>query len=88
MGRIVRLRSETDGLDSRDLFVYLDQEGLQIRGHDIGPQTAIVSSTGEYEWFETVRKADLPKLIDLLGADPGEDIFDVLDERRWSLCFM
>lgn len=82
-GRHVWLRSETDGLDSRKLFVYLDHEGLQIRGHDIGPQTAIVSSTGEYEWFQTVRVADLPKLIGLLGADPGDDILDVLEEN-WT----
>ena len=83
MGRIVTLRNETDGLDSRELFVFVDQEGLQIRGHDIGPETAIVSSTGEYEWFETVRSADLPELIGLLGADPAEDIPDVLEEN-WT----
>ena len=49
-GRVVTLRDEVDGPDSRHLWAHIDQEGnLHIDGQDLGPKTAIVSSDGEYE---------------------------------------
>ena len=83
-GRVVTLRDEVDGPDSRHLWAHLDQEGnLHIDGQDLGPKTAIVSSDGEYEWFETIKKTDVPKLIGLLGGKPDDDILDVLEEN-WT----
>ena len=68
-GRVVTLRNEIDGPDSRHLWAHLDQKGnLHIDGQDLGPKTTIVSSDGEYEWFETIDRSDLPKLIGLLGG--------------------
>jgi hypothetical protein len=42
-----------------------------------------VSDDGEYEWFETIQAEHLPRLLSLLGAAPGDDILDVL-EQKWS----
>ena len=83
-GRVVTLRDEVDGPDSRHLWGHLDQEGnLHIDGQDLGPRTAIVSSDGEYEWFQTIKQSALPKLIGLLGGKPDDDILDVLEES-WT----
>ena len=83
-GRVITLRNEIDGPNSRHLRAHLDPEGnLHIDGHDLGPKTAIVSSDGEYEWFQTINKSELPKLIGLLGGKPEDDILDVLQEN-WT----
>ena len=83
-GRVVTLRDEIDGPDRRHLSAHVDQEGnLHIDGQDLGPKTAIVSSDGEYEWFETIKKTDLPRLIGLLGGEANADILDVLEEN-WT----
>ena len=82
--RRVTLRSEQDGRDSRFLEAYLDRDGnLHIDGQDLGPSTAIVSSDGEYEWFETIRAEHLPRLRELLGLDPDEDLLTGL-ARDWN----
>ena len=82
--RTVTLRDEKDGQDSRHLCAWLDDRGnLHIDGQDLGPATAIVSDDGEYEWFETIQAEHLPRLLSLLGADAGDDILDVL-EQKWS----
>ena len=82
--RRVNLRAERDGLDSRFLDAYLDDEGnLHIDGQDLGPSTGPVSSDGEYEWFKVIQARDLSRLKALLGARPDEDILDVL-ERSWT----
>ena len=66
------------------MWAHIDQEGnLHIDGQDLGPRTAIVSSDGEYEWFETIKKSDLPRLIGLLGGNANADILDVLEEN-WT----
>lgn len=84
MTRRVSLRAEHDGPDSRFLDAYLDDEGnLHIDGQDLGPRTAPVSSDGEYEWFKVIRVSDLPRLKELLGANPDEEILDIL-ERSWT----
>lgn len=80
----VILRDERVGRDIRHLEAYLDEQGnLHIDGHDLGPRTAPVSDDGEYEWFETIAAADLPRLVELLEGAPGEDILDLLG-RRYS----
>jgi len=78
----VVLRNDHFGDDIRRLEAYLDDEGnLRLDGHDLGPGTAMVSDDGEYEWFETIAAADLPRLVELLGGTPGEDILDLLTRR-------
>jgi hypothetical protein len=81
--RIVVLRDERDGANRRYLCAYLDLAGLHIDGQDLGPSTALVSEDGEYEWFETIASADLPRLVALLGGASGEDVLDLL-ERDWT----
>jgi hypothetical protein len=78
--RKVTLRSERSGNDSRYLWAYVDEDGrLHVDGQDLGPATASVSSDGEYEWFETIAAADVPRVVELLGGGPGEDVLDVLE---------
>ena len=80
--RVICLRAERDGPDRRNLSAYLDAEGnLHIDGQDIGPGTALVSSDGEYEWFETVRASHVPRRVELLGGEAGDDVLDVLELR-------
>jgi hypothetical protein len=82
--RKVTLRDERDGGDSRHLWAYLDDNGnLHIDGQDLGPGTAIVSTDGEYEWFQTIRATDVPRVRALLGEPAGVNILDAL-EKRWS----
>ena len=77
----VVLRAERSGTDSRFLDAYLDAAGnLHIDGHDLGPSAGY---DGEYEWLQTIRAEHLPQLLRLLGADPTDDILDVLAER-WT----
>ena len=84
VGRIVTLRHEVDGPDTRHLWAHVDQEGnLHIDGQDLGPKTAIVSADGEYEWFQTIDRSELPKLSGVLGGKPKDDILDVLEEN-WT----
>lgn len=83
-GRSVALRDERRGADTRHLWAYLDDEGnLHIDGQDLGPATAPVSDDGEYEWFCTVRREDLPMLVRLLGEPADADLLNVL-QRKWS----
>jgi hypothetical protein len=82
--RTVTLRQERTGADTRWLGAYLDAAGaLHVDGHDIGPGTAPVSSDGEYEWFKTIAAGDVPRLLAVLGGDPGDDVLDVL-ARDWT----
>lgn len=77
--RTVTLRNERNGPDVRWLGAYVDATGaLHIDGHDLGPGTAPVSDDGEYEWFKTVAAGDVPQLLTVLGAQPGDDVLDVL----------
>lgn len=80
--RTVKLREERTGPDRRFLSAYLTQEGaLRIEGQDLGPATALVHADGEYEWFKTIRPEHLPRLVGLLGGEPGADVLDLLAER-------
>ena len=80
--RKVMLRDEQDGPDRRYLWAYLTADGaLHIDGQDLGPATAPVSADGEYEWFQTIRSSHLPRLVELLGGEPGTGVLDLLAER-------
>jgi hypothetical protein len=82
--RKVCLRSEHDGSDHRYLDAWLDDAGnVHIDGQDLGPATAMVSDDGEYEWHRTIAARHRPRLVELLGGDPDEDLLDKL-ERHWS----
>lgn len=77
--RKVTLREERNGRDFRWLGAYVDGAGnLHIDGQDLGPGTAPESDDGEYEWFKTVAAVDVPRLLTLLGRQPGDDVLDVL----------
>lgn len=45
--------------------------------------TKPVSVDGEYEYFKTVAAADVPRLVELAGGEPGENVLKLL-ARRWS----
>jgi len=80
--RKVMLREERSGRDSRNLWAYLDpDDALHLDGQDLGPATAPVSVDGEHEWFQTIRPAHLPRLVELLGGEPGTDLLALLAER-------
>jgi len=80
--RMVLLRAERKGGGLRSLRAYLEPDGsLLLAGHDLGPFTAPVSPDGEYEWYEKIKAEDLPRLLELLGADAESDILDVLAEH-------
>ncbi len=82
--RVVTLRSEKRGADSRALWASLTEDGdLRIDGQDLGPATSPVSPDGEYEWIQVIRKSDIPDLLSLLGAEPSEDVLEIL-EASWS----
>lgn len=82
--RQVVLRDERSGADSRNLWAWVDRAGaLHIDGQDLGPATASVSDDGEYEWFSAIAAADVPRVVELLGGAPGDQILDVL-ERGWT----
>ena len=81
----VRLRGEDRADGSRlSLWAYLDTAGrLHIDGQDLGPLTASVSGDGEYEYFKMIAKDDIPRLVELLGGKPGEDILELL-AKNWT----
>ena len=80
--RKVMLREERTGPNQRFLCAYVDADGaLHIDGQDLGPATAPPSHDGEYEWFDTIQPEHLPRLIELLGGEPGADILDLLAKR-------
>ena len=82
--RQIMLRSQDLAGNRRFLWASLDQVGnLHIDGQDLGPGTASVNSDGEYEWFQTINSADIPRLIELLGGSGEDDILSLL-ERAWS----
>ena len=83
--RKVTLRDEKRADGSHlSLWSYLDAEGrLHIDGQDLGPVTKSISPDGEYEYFKTVAKEDIPRLVKVLGGKPGDDILDLL-AKNWT----
>jgi hypothetical protein len=68
----------------RYLGAFVDETGaLRINGQDLGPGTEMVSSDGEYEWFETIAAGDVPLVVALLDGEPGTDVLDLL-EQHWT----
>ena len=79
-GPKVSLRAERNGADQRYLDAWLDTAGnLHLDGQDLGPGTAAVSGDGEYEWFRKIPASEVPRLIALLGGEPGDGILDLLE---------
>jgi hypothetical protein len=81
----VRLRDERRADGSHlSLWAYLDTLGrLHVDGQDLGPVTRFVSGDGEYEYFKMVAKEDIPRLVEILGGKPGDEILGLL-EREWT----
>lgn len=79
--RELMLREERHGPDERYLWAFVDKDGLHIDGQDLGPGTAIIGSDGEYEWSRVFAPDDIPKVIELLDGERGEDVLSVL--QRW-----
>jgi hypothetical protein len=67
---------------SMNLWATIDDEGnLLIEGQDLGP----VDEDGdmnEYEWVTMVAAELLPRVLELLGGAPGDDLLDLI-ERDW-----
>jgi hypothetical protein len=81
----VKLRDEDrpDG-SHLALWAYLDAAGrLHIDGQDLGDVTKPVSGDGEYEYFKMIAKDDIPRLVSLLGGNPGDGILELL-ARSWA----
>jgi hypothetical protein len=82
------LRAESVGPDWRFLWVYCDGGGdLHVEGQDLGPAVELFCGEDEYEWFETVRASDLPRLVEILGGADGEPIMSVLERYRGSASY-
>jgi hypothetical protein len=83
--RSVSLQDEHRQDGSRlSLDASLGSDGsLQITGQDLGPVTNMIGHDGEYEYFYTIAAEDVPALVVALGAQPGADVLDLL-EQRWS----
>ncbi|MDQ3640326.1 MAG: hypothetical protein M3450_02350 [Actinomycetota bacterium] len=78
------LRDERKGDDYRYLDAYVDWKGaLHIDGQDLGPGTAVISSDGEYEWFHTIARRHVRKVVALLDGRRRDDILDLLEEH-WT----
>ena len=68
----VILRDERRGRDWRHLWAYVDeQDRRHIDGQDLGPGTEIVSTDGEYEWFQTIAAADVPRVVEIRRRRPA-----------------
>ena len=79
IGEHITLLDEHEGPNSWHVGASLDGMGnLVIDGHDLGPETAFVSSDGEYEWSVTVPAASLKRAVTVLGGQDNDSILDVL----------
>jgi hypothetical protein len=72
-----------DGEDDRYLRAYLDGTGnLRINGEDYGPKIAMVTTNDSYEWVDKVAAKDIPRLCELLGGHPDDDVLDLLEDWK------
>lgn len=77
--RDVVLRDELTAGGRRVLTAHVDERGnLHIDGQDLGPGTAMVSSDGEYEWFQVIAAVDIPAVVALLDGQAGDDVLDLM----------
>lgn len=74
MGRTVTLRQVEDAGGVRNLQATIDDSGLVIAGHDLGPGVQDTLGAAEYEWARTIATEHL----DTLQAHLGGPILDVL----------
>lgn len=81
----ITLRHEERADGSRlNLWAYLDSAGrLHLDGQELGPVTRSISADGEYEYFKMIARDDIPRLVELLGGKPGQDILELL-ARHWA----
>jgi hypothetical protein len=78
--RKVKLRHGEDG---RYLWAFLDGRGnLRINGEDYGPKIALVTTNDSYEWVDKVAAKDIPRLCELLGGQPDDDVLDLLEDWK------
>lgn len=68
------LREEHHDRDHYSLRAYVEKNGdFVLDGQDLGPSVERVFGAGirEYEWKRTVAAAEVPRLMELLGASEG-----------------
>jgi hypothetical protein len=83
MERVLCLRGQRDGRDSRSLWLRLSENGeLTIEGQDLGPTVEKYWGGPEYEWDIRIKAADVAAYVRCLGGDSTEDVVDVV-----SACF-
>ena len=82
--QIVLVRDERVGDGVHTLWAYLDRSGrLHIEGEDFGLTSASVGAASEVEWHETIAATDVPKVVEILGGRPDDDVLQLL-EQNWS----
>jgi hypothetical protein len=80
--RTVVLRDQHDEEQHRSLWAFLEPNGnFVIDGQDLGPSVEGFFGKGirEYEWKRTVLAAEVPRLLELLGARAGTDPLEALE---------
>lgn len=74
-----------DARGSRMLTLSVEPDGtVQIGGQDLGPivSEAFGKDVREYEWYWTLRAADVPRALQLLGGSSTDGLPGAL--RRWA----
>lgn len=56
---------------------------VRFEGQDFGVPAGLMGNDDEYEYFWTVRPADVPKLVELLGGRLGDEVRDLL-KANWT----
>lgn len=56
---------------------------VRFEAQDLGVPSGLVSNDTEYEYFRTVQSRYVPRLVELLGGRPGDDLRDLL-KAKWS----
>ena len=75
--RVVKLR---DGENGRYLTTYVDEPGqLHLDGEDFGSAIGVITRRNSYEWFQTVAADDVPRAVELLDGQQGEDVLGLLE---------
>ena len=74
--RVVKLR---DGEIDRYLTACVDELGqLHLDGEDFGSAIDVIPRRDSDEWFQTIAADDVPRVVELLGGQQGEDILELL----------
>jgi hypothetical protein len=61
----------------------LESGDLVIEGQDLGDELPVPGTSGvtEYEFAWTIPADQIPRLVELLGGEPGDDVLDLLVGR-------